>query len=1175
MRRIALRAWLPPVLVLLFLFGAHSPAGATVRFKGQIKVWNTITNRYDPLYRCRVRVVLAEDYDWDTSDIEAMTDDHGRYSCTKTNAWWRDGYDYYIAVIAECGGKLEVQSLPIQLDGWQARSYAGYASDDSTKEHDIFIGGPPAGDARRKDNIKEYVSGGVACIGAVYDEPRSQGERAFFIYNETMDHRRQLMETALTMLSWEEKEVSFPADITDLGMYGPWDTIHISDNYWTDTSEPVERRSLVCRHEMSHAIMADEYFLAWPGLLNGIPGGHNIYGEAEEVEWAWNEAWAEFLAEVTQKPKYGMSNDLETLQAEWLDDITTTLDHCWVEGEVASALWDIYDPVGWEERAEQVDEIPGVEEFYDGLTDPMLAAIWLIMSRRHCSCFTIGWIGSQSDSFVHYWLNDFELGMEHELKSILYNRRIRDVDDLTETAPEITIGDVSVEGYTATIPVLVKEADKEDREHVWIELYVRDDKMQSVNLDENWNGDQFIHVFEQPVASTTFDPVEITVAVHDHMEADFDTVEVTPDEVIVGLKIEAIGFIATRQVTGNVPLDDFEPPDARDIYVEVEYRDSTTVGTDETHLVRMPEGGNVILSGMEDYFVVGSHQEVYQVTDLDQFEIQVDLRAFVTEWGQPHQEGMALTLREGNNFWIGMEPRRVMEAVWRQEVEDSFIEHRVDIDVTIRIDPIFEIAPILQLAPVQAVAIVEGSQPRAALRLGTDHGEIVGPTTLQPGTATTVGPGTTIGQALLSGAALFDRAGALIDEVSRLEADALQVAEELEYKLSHPAPPGGDQPPPGPVGLGLDEDDGGGAGGGDTGPAQRTLRGRYPMGATHIGAPKLLVDDLVSPGAVLAVPPQAAVLEDVVAGRLAVLVEEAARRDQLEELKTQLESMEARLQERSEQLTLTRSALQQRAGHVNALVGLSTQQVQWHADRLQSRLARMDEAQVATPDYSQLIQLEIQAIDAALAGVQPTEEGGDEPGITRPGGGRTPRDPRDRPPTTTTQPDDRADPRRGDRGAVDSGWDLSGGAQFSQARGMGVFTFDGSGEAVSKHPDFFNLRVFTDYRAGGGTGYISLCRQGGPKGKTEYRIKLSGGGVSVVRLDGGGETVLATGGAGLGKDWTEIKVDVQRGRIRVFAEGKEVLAAEDPNAYLRSGYVAIGCEGAGGVGFRDFRTIRL
>ena len=96
-------------LVLLLLLLSTEAVLAKVVVRGHIRIWNPLTDQYEPLAKARVRVVLGEYNDTDTFDVEDTTDRNGDYEITKGEPWFRDAYDAHIIVFAESPWKLEVQ----------------------------------------------------------------------------------------------------------------------------------------------------------------------------------------------------------------------------------------------------------------------------------------------------------------------------------------------------------------------------------------------------------------------------------------------------------------------------------------------------------------------------------------------------------------------------------------------------------------------------------------------------------------------------------------------------------------------------------------------------------------------------------------------------------------------------------------------------------------------------------------------------------------------------------------------------------------------------------------------------------------------------------------------------------------------------------------------------------
>jgi len=524
-------------LVLGVILATAVPALARVSVKGYIHVFNPIVNEYQPLKHARVRLVLAEYTDIDTLDVEGTTDDRGYYSLSKGNAWWRSGYDAYLIVFAEAPGKLEIQTEYMQVDGYQAWTDGFFAKDNRNTRRDVKIGGDD-------DNVADYRFGGIAALGEGTTSGASdtRGARAFVIYNEMTDHRKQLVAKALGNGDFEEKEVSYPAGGAVGSYVVPWDYIKIPDHYFTSSDLP--RLGLVCRHELSHGIMADAFW-TMPGWWTGEgPGSHNLAKVADIREFAWSEAWAEFLAEVTQQPRYGNYHDFETRDAGWRSGIPAGCDRTYVEGELAAAMWDIYDGEGWEKRQLQTNDLPGDEMFYDGLSDPQLHKIWRIMSEFHPHGFARTTYAGYADSFVHYWLEDTSYGKRHELKAILFNRNLVVPGVTDNNKPTVTVGNPqwNVETATASIPITVTEQDPEDRARVRLEVFLNDAKVESRWLSEsNWNGASQSVTVEQEVMWAQGDPVpQLAVAVHDNMQASWvkQPLPVPPAAQTGGLLVE-------------------------------------------------------------------------------------------------------------------------------------------------------------------------------------------------------------------------------------------------------------------------------------------------------------------------------------------------------------------------------------------------------------------------------------------------------------------------------------------------------------------------------------------------------------------------------------------------------------------------------------------------------------
>jgi hypothetical protein len=98
------------------------------------------------------------------------------------------------------------------------------------------------------------------------------------------------------------------------------------------------------QHEDGHCIMWTLYGNTWP---NGWTGGSHWIGMEDTVQNAWTEGWAEFMeAAVDNNPNNLQGNGQNVESNDWFNWVDTgDMDGANIEGEVASILWDILDPV--------------------------------------------------------------------------------------------------------------------------------------------------------------------------------------------------------------------------------------------------------------------------------------------------------------------------------------------------------------------------------------------------------------------------------------------------------------------------------------------------------------------------------------------------------------------------------------------------------------------------------------------------------------------------------------------------------------------------------------------------------------------------------------------------------------------------------------------------------------
>ena len=488
----------PFLLATLLLCTSHV-ALAGVGVRGHIRIWNPLNDQYEPLAKARVRVVLGEYSDGDTFDVEDTTDRDGYYEITKGEPWFRDAYDASIIVFAESPWKLEVQEFYGQIDGYQATSGNRTAPDGEFTDIDLTLGGS-------EDNVHDWRLGGVADLDNSDPTYSRRGWRAFFIFHEMTDHRLFLVDGALGEGNFEEKEVSFPHS-EDPVRERVLDYIKIPsrvfpDHYTTQAAlDTLLGASHTFRHELSHGVMADEYW-----IMPDSAGDHSYWSPCDHYEGAWVEGWADFLAHASLTPRYQNRKMLDPAgQIPYMDceaspevempggSLASVNDL--IEGYIANVLWDIHDGEGWEKRRIQRTDIPGEELFWDGIADPDLAKIWDVFTDGRPYAFSHDY-----SCFVRFWLEREDMNMRHALKSILYNQGMSDLR-LHEGPALVELGDITWDRWVAQIPVTILEQDDEDQPFVRANVFLNEQLVQRVTLGgEGWEDDRKTITISQDVA---------------------------------------------------------------------------------------------------------------------------------------------------------------------------------------------------------------------------------------------------------------------------------------------------------------------------------------------------------------------------------------------------------------------------------------------------------------------------------------------------------------------------------------------------------------------------------------------------------------------------------------------------------------------------------------------------
>lgn len=672
------------IIALLLWTFLTTPLTAEVRISGQISITNMVTGFRQPLVDARVRVVLEEYLDLDTLDEETTTDSNGHYEIRTDNPWFRAGYDAQLVVVAEAPGFLEVQQFYLQVDGYQARSQTFFAKQDETTVMNLHIDGS-------QDSVLEYEAGGILALDNGDDVSASQGRQGFHIFQEMTDHRRLLQQKGIPEEAFEEKEVSYPVD-QELSDYTRLDYIRIRDDLF-QTGGP-RGRTTTLRHELSHGLMNDTlnlrpgfYEAVWEWLDRGIlpslfhaifeeTQAHKRSTEYENEACAWIEAWAIFLAEVTVTERYGNGlNDLEIAYNSdgnhWYDFIEPHQKRHRIEGEIAAALWDIYDPVGLELSRFRSDDTPEDEVFFDGIEDPNLTKIWYIFDRFHPLSFTHGKFLGDHDSLIYRWRFDTDFGQEHELKTILANRGIIYDDVFSEAGLALRVDEESWEGATATLEGHVIQPDPESIAFNRVSLFLNGQLMQEQQVGSQADSSRVPFSFQQDIFHRLGKPLpQVLITVHDDLNLRTVETQLTPPEDITysGLNISFTGVkvynkarIDSDFVGADIPdFDNHRPEDEQTLQPGVSpsaealedlvlHFSAEATGDSVTRQIPAQTGWTV---AKDDTFKWFFFQEILRTRPLAD-ETMFTVTARGRSGGAAFEVSKETVFREANNFGAG------------------------------------------------------------------------------------------------------------------------------------------------------------------------------------------------------------------------------------------------------------------------------------------------------------------------------------------------------------------------------------------------------------------------------------------------------------------------------------------------------------------------------------------
>lgn len=770
------RVWGAFCLLFLCLgFGPATVAHAKVHINGRVQLWRPDLNQYTPLKRVRVRMVLAEDYDSDTGDVETTCNDNGDYAISKGNPWWRQSYKAYPIVFAEVPDRLEVQDSYPQIDGYQAATGHVKAKQNKTTTINVNIGGP-------QSNVNYHV-GGLAVLDNASSTSADRGWRAFYLCDIATDHRLRLMSHGFG--TWEEKELVYPQNDSAVASYmRPWDYIRVPEGNFGDAGgvPGLTRVSKSVRHEMSHGLMADVYW-TWPGVFHpgSNPDSHTLDQKDPTREFAWSEAWAEFMGQVTQNETWGAPTvDLETQNGSWHKLALKNGDATYIEGEIAASLWDIYDGTGTEECLEQNADVPGTETFVDRIGGG-LDKIRAIFEGEHPHSFTHESFLGSSDSLVWYWVHKQKFGQPHELKTILFNRNIR-VNEIAQTKPGVSMGAATWSKFDLKIPYQVTENDAEDRPFVTVKLYAGQTLLASRTLSDGWSGNANKGVFALSYGAQKGAPVpKFTLAASDEMQtvAASQTLNPPADATIAGVSAQFIKLEVPPVVWKNT----IRQVSNLRLTLRATQGDKTNMVAVPGQEFQSPKGSDGIQFIGTIPFVYYKSAELFRTMSLDKpVQIVLDIKGSVYDNGGPVPYKASVNLANlsaetgfgvgTRTYSIAVRPDKTSSSVgWVDDMLGGANKMPpLHLLLTMRVEPVTSLTDGIDFSKLMAVL-----SPPVVFKFFPLDDAPKAPPEPSPG-APKAPPATE--------AAAMSRANSVIKQVARLQAEASEINSELEWKLS-------------------------------------------------------------------------------------------------------------------------------------------------------------------------------------------------------------------------------------------------------------------------------------------------------------------------------------------------------------------------------------------------------
>ncbi|MFB3888734.1 MAG: OmpL47-type beta-barrel domain-containing protein [Candidatus Bathyarchaeia archaeon] len=283
--------------------GSAGPAG-TITIMGTLGYINEFGTS------SRMRCVLVELWDADTGPDEHVasdwTDYAGFFSFTVNNddGWLQGGRDPYFKVISEGTWDWITES-----GGFSSR----YAAESWQAGSDVPDG---------------FTFDYGFMVPSAYNEAWEAGDAVLSEANWIR-----------TWVGWER-----PSKVTIYWPEEDWPASY-GDYIVLPQKTTVNWGHVTVHHEYAHSVMWDLYGNSWPPGFEG--GGHTVPME-DVMPDAYVEGWAEFMQCAVDNNANNLLDsgmDIETNAWYNVQD-TGTMDGQYIEGEVASILWDIIDPAG-------------------------------------------------------------------------------------------------------------------------------------------------------------------------------------------------------------------------------------------------------------------------------------------------------------------------------------------------------------------------------------------------------------------------------------------------------------------------------------------------------------------------------------------------------------------------------------------------------------------------------------------------------------------------------------------------------------------------------------------------------------------------------------------------------------------------------------------------------------